>query len=346
MLRVLAGSSGGRQRLTGYYSRHQFSGAPLSRSFFSFGSQGDNDSDNNSSGNGGSNSNGDDNDKKPDDTNKSTESLPSSNMLSEVVPSKLKYGDEAPRYPHTLGLPLVSRPLFPGVFTSVTVSDPATLEALERLIKVGQSAYVSTFLRKNHPTGVSEGGVLLPTPEVITDPADLYKVGSFAQIHNININRGLGSAARGSRPFMDSRAMENHKNNGKSEDSDREDEENEIGTVLLLAHRRVDLESVDKLGPPIDVTVSHWKKLQDDYAGSSDTIRALSNEIITTIREVAQTNQLFRENLTLFPMRVDANDPFRLADFAASISSAGSPEDLQAVLEEKDAEMRLHKALV
>jgi ATP-dependent Lon protease len=149
---------------------------------------------------------------------------------------------------------------------------------------------------------------------------------------------------RASRPFMDSRAMNHPKNN--QEESDSDDEVNETGTVLLLAHRRVDLESVDKIGPPIDVTVSHWKRLQDDYKGSSDHIRALSNEIITTIREVAQTNQLFRENLQFFPMRVDANDPFRLADFAASISSAGSPEDLQAVLEERDAEMRLHKALV
>ena len=61
---------------------------------------------------------------------------------------------------------------------------------------------------------------------------------------------------------------------------------------------------------------------------------------------MAQTNRLCRGNLRVFRMRVDANDPFRLADFAASISSAGSPEDLQAVLEEKDAEMRLHKALV
>lgn len=142
---------------------------------------------------------------------------------------------------------------------------------------------------------------------------------------------------------MDDRAIDEHKKR-HSGDSDSDDEDGETGTVLLLAHRRVDLTSIDNVGPPIDCTVSHWN--QQEYDGSSDAIRALSNEIITTIREVAQTNQLFRENLQFFPMRVDANDPFRLADFAASISAAGSPEDLQAVLEERDAEMRLHKALV
>lgn len=142
---------------------------------------------------------------------------------------------------------------------------------------------------------------------------------------------------------MDDRAIDEHKKRHGG-DSDSDDEDGETGTVLLLAHRRVDLTSIDNVGPPIDCTVSHWN--QQEYDGSSDAIRALSNEIITTIREVAQTNQLFRENLQFFPMRVDANDPFRLADFAASISAAGSPEDLQAVLEERDAEMRLHKALV
>jgi hypothetical protein len=222
------------------------------------------------------------------------------------------------------------------------------LDALENLSNVSESAYVSCFLRKNHSTGVSDGGVIMPTPEVITDPSDIYDVGTFAQIHTFT--KGY-SYTKGARPFMDSRAMKSHKekNKGKQEDdgsseSDEDEDGTQTGTVLLLAHRRVDLESIDDIGPPIDVTVSHWKR--QDSSGSDDTIRALSNEIITTIREVAQTNQLFRENLQFFPMRVDANDPFRLADFAASISSAGSPEDLQAVLEEKDAEMRLHKALV
>jgi Lon-like ATP-dependent protease len=133
-------------------------------------------------------------------------------------------------------------------------------------------------------------------------------------------------------------------------DQETDDDVTSSATVLLVAHRRVDIKSIDNIGPPIDLTVSHWPR--SEYAGASgtdgnhDTIRALSNEILSTIREVAQTNQLFRENLQFFPMRVDANDPFKLADFAASISASGTPEDLQAVLEERDPERRLHLALV
>jgi ATP-dependent Lon protease len=256
--------------------------------------------------------------------------------LSAIVPRR-GYGDEAPRMPHVLALPVLNRPLFPGVVTSVTLTEPATIDALENLQKSSSNSpnnYISVFLRNKHPTGVSEGGVLLPTPEVITDASDLYKVGTFAQIHRLT--RGVGSASTsvGAQEFDDSQQEDGHA--GTSDGG--------TASVLLLAHRRVNLESVDSLGPPIDVTISHWPRL--DYTGSDDTIRALSNEILSTIREVAQINPLFRENVSFFSMRLDANDPYRLADFAASVCSAGKAEDLQAVLEEKDPEMRLRKALV
>ena len=248
--------------------------------------------------------------------------------LPIMVPSRIGVGDEAPRMPHVLALPLLNRPLFPGVLTSVTLTEPATIDALENLQTSNQSAYISVFLRKKHSTGVSEGGVLFPTPEVIESPDEIYSVGTFAQIHQLK--RGVGSLKPG--------------RSHDPESSSGNEDEGSAASILLRAHRRVDLVSVDEIGPPIDVTISHWPRL--DYAGGNDTIRALSNEILSTIREVAQLNPIFRENVAFFTMHLDANDPYRLADFAASVCSAGNSEDLQALLEEKDAEMRLHKALV
>jgi len=282
-------------------------------------------------------SSGDSNDggENPQDGNGGSDSKDNKPPLSfsAIVPTKVGYGDEAPRMPHVLALPVTNRPLFPGVVTSVTLTEPATIDALENLQKSSpnNASYISVFLRNKNPSGVSDGGVILPEPEVITDPSDLYKVGTFAQIHRLT--RGMGSS---SPPQDFSNAEFDHGGDGGGDSG--------AASVLLLAHRRVNLESVDSLGPPIDVTISHWPRL--DYTGSDDTIRALCNEIVSTIREVAQINPLFRENVALFAMRLDANDPYRLADFAASICSAGKPEDLQAVLEEKDPEMRLHKALV
>ena len=266
-----------------------------------------------------------------DDTKNGGGKGSSVSVIMENKPAKIGFGDEAPRFPHVLALPVISRPLFPGVVTSVTLTESATIDALEALQKQDQNAYVGVFLRQKFPDGVQDNGILLDTPELITDPEDLYKVGTFAQIHRIT--RGLASP------------KPNVPNLGTiPESGEINEDDHTAATVLLLAHRRVDLLSVDEVGPPVDATVSHWPRL--DYTGSNDTIRALSNEVLSTIREVAQLNPLFRENVQFFSMRLDANDPYRLADFAASVCTAGKAEDLQALLEEKDPEMRLHQALV
>lgn len=212
--------------------------------------------------------------------------------VAVVVPSRLGVGEEAPRFPHTLALPLVSRPLFPGLITSVTLTDPTTIQALDELSSNSSNtpAYISCFLRKKNSSGVTDGGVILETPEVITSPDDLYTVGSFAQIQRLA--KGYGAKLE----------------EDDSDASDSEDAASASATLILLAHRRVDLESVDNAGPPIHVTVRHWNRT--DYTGMNDGIRALSNEIISTIREVASMNKLFRDNLQFFPMRVDAVSVF------------------------------------
>lgn len=293
---------------------------------------------------------------------------------SVVASTWTSFGENAPRLPHLLAIPLVSRPLFPGLVTSLTLTDPATIDALDHhwynrtnynsssssssstTTTTPTAAYISCFLRSQHSSGVSEGGVLLSTPEVIQDPSDLYKTGTFAQIKSFT----RGVTANPKPVDLNSSTSRNNNSNrhrhrsmdGSSDDEDEENatsssssskNNNSAATLILLAHRRVDLVSVDDIGPPIDVTVSHWPRVE--YI-TNDSIRALSNEIISIIREIAQMNVLFRENLQLYPMRFDANDPFRLADFAASITASGTPEDLQAVLEERDPEQRLHKALL
>ena len=266
-----------------------------------------------------------------------------SSTVQVVSPSRVGFGDEAPRYPHLTALPVISRPLFPGIVTSITLTDPDTIAKLESFSKPdGVGGYLGVFLRKGDGTngsGTSTGLLEDSTPELITDPKDLYNVGTFAQVHRVS--RGMGMVhADGSNGGL---------NALNSQFTDEVDPSEPVSaSVLLMAHRRIDLLSVDNIGPPIDVTVSHWDRLTYKSRSDSttdDTIRALSNEVLSIIRELAQLNPLFREHVTFFPTRVDANDPYRLADFAASLTT-GSPEELQGVLEEKDPERRLHKALV
>uniref|UniRef100_A0A7S3PZD5 Lon protease homolog n=1 Tax=Chaetoceros debilis TaxID=122233 RepID=A0A7S3PZD5_9STRA len=289
-----------------------------SRTFF-FGSSSD-DGDNKGDGKGSSS-------KKSEASDAIVTEATSSN---ENLPSRQGFGDEAPRYPHLTALPVISKPLFPGIVTSVTVTDEETINALNKISSdSGPGGYIGTFLRKKYPNGVTDGGVIVEHPELITDASDLYNVGTLAQIHRITHN------------YID----EDEHSDPSSQESILHD--GKTASVLLLGHRRIDLLSIDKMGPPIDSTVSHWERLlykMGDDSSKDDVIRALSNEILKTIRELAVHNPLFRENATFFPTRVDSNDPYRLADFAASLTT-GSAEDLQAVLHEKDPEIRLNRAL-
>ena len=297
-------------------------------------------------------------------TSSTSTSSSSSSSSDSSPPTKLGFGEEAPRYPHLLALPIVSKPFFPGVVSTVTLTDPKTVTAIENLSKEG-TRYVACFLRKDVPSGITENGLVVDTPELITDPSELYSTGTFAQIMAINQGPGIGPEHMHAHPTRQDWDRMGGDGNGGGEANhhhgtgmtgleagDRfhhdDDDQAHSATVLLSTHRRIDLLSVDNVGPPIDVTVSHWDRIAYNPAADTqvdDTIRALTNEVLSCIREVAQLNPLFRDHLRFFPNRVDTSDPFRLADFVATVST-GSPEELQAILEDRDAEMRLHKALV
>lgn len=82
-----------------------------------------------------------------------------------------------------------------------------------------------------------------------------------------------------------------------------------------------------------------------EFDADSDIIRAFCQEILSTVQEVVVLNPLLRDRLTFFSERsIDVYNPFKLADLAATIS-AGTPEQLQAVLAEPSAEGRLRLAL-
>ncbi len=74
------------------------------------------------------------------------------------------------------------------------------------------------------------------------------------------------------------------------------------------------------------------------------TLRAYTVAIINTIKELLKHNPLYEEELRLFSSRFDVNEPNRLADFAASLTTA-SREDLQDILETFPIFDRLKKVI-
>ncbi|MDA8390980.1 MAG: endopeptidase La [Gammaproteobacteria bacterium] len=77
----------------------------------------------------------------------------------------------------------------------------------------------------------------------------------------------------------------------------------------------------------------------------TDDTRAYSLAIINTIKELLPLNPLYGEELKFFLTRFGPEEPSRLADFAASLTSS-SKEELQDVLETVVLDERLEKVLL
>lgn len=85
------------------------------------------------------------------------------------------------------------------------------------------------------------------------------------------------------------------------------------------------------------------------YDKHAQYVRAVTSEIVSVFKEIAQLNPLFRDQIANFTSYQIPNsifeEPDKLADFAAAVST-GEVADLQDVLESLDVEDRLRKALL
>ncbi|GBG27417.1 Lon protease-like, mitochondrial [Hondaea fermentalgiana] len=117
----------------------------------------------------------------------------------------------------------------------------------------------------------------------------------------------------------------------------------ESWTLVVKAHRKIQLEEILKEGPPPLVQVQHLTEFPLENF-DRDVIRAYTNEVLSTLRDVMRTNPLMREHMHFFSTRFDMSDPYHVCNFAASLTSADGDE-LQEVLEAFNLETRLSKVL-
>jgi Lon-like ATP-dependent protease len=118
----------------------------------------------------------------------------------------------------------------------------------------------------------------------------------------------------------------------------------DFGTqLLLIAHRRVSLDRITSFGPPAYGDIIHWNATET--INETPKVRALMNELMQVARELIQLNPLLHEHINQMLSRIQISNPNRLADFAASLCSVASGEELQKVLETASTEERLHLAL-
>lgn len=83
---------------------------------------------------------------------------------------------------------------------------------------------------------------------------------------------------------------------------------------------------------PLVVSVEHLK--EEDYDASSDSLKALSMEIVATLKELLHMHPLYNEQLKAYALfGSDFRNLSQLSDMAASLTSADDIH-LQEILQE------------
>jgi ATP-dependent Lon protease len=112
--------------------------------------------------------------------------------------------------------------------------------------------------------------------------------------------------------------------------------------IMLNALGRFTLKEVIQNGPVIRWKVENY---YEDEFRPTDEMKAYSMAIISSVKDLIKTNSLFQEELKLFLNRFSVEDPGKLADFVASMTSAESG-DIQEILETFDVRQRVKKVLI
>jgi ATP-dependent Lon protease len=103
--------------------------------------------------------------------------------------------------------------------------------------------------------------------------------------------------------------------------------------------------SIEKIRQNDDIYFAQVKYHFSTELSVNRELKAYSMAIIATLKELVQINPLYSEEIKAFLTRSSMDDPGRLADFAANLTT-GESEELQKILETFDVRKRIDRVLV
>lgn len=238
-------------------------------------------------------------------------------------------------------------PVFPRFIKIIEVSNAALIELIKRKVKLNQP-YAGVFMKKDESN----------ENEVVEKLDDLFSVGCFVQIHEmqdlgnklrmvvmahrrVKIIKQLfeetnGDVARKKRIRRRRNALEKLNNNAVVETQILEDNSNSE-----------EINQTDALPPKSQpITLVEVENVIHDKFELTEEIKALTQEIVKTIRDIISLNPLYRESILQMiqaGQRV-VDNPVFLADLGASLTGA-DPKELQEILEERNISKRLYLSL-
>ncbi|PWA02755.1 hypothetical protein BB558_001098 [Smittium angustum] len=275
--------------------------------------------------------------------------------VSEITaPSKIEVPN---KYNKLFVLPIARRPLFPGFYKAVVIKNVQVIAAIKDLLKKGEP-FLGAFMLKDDNSDV----------DFIENTEQVHSTGVFAQITSVfpstiqeedsltivlyshrrvilkdlvpgnSIQENLDESAESPEQVTEAQNIQhdNVENEETPESSDKDGLSSESTVSQVLYEHGFMVGEVENIP-------------SSKVAKRSKMVRAVTSEIVSVFKEISAINHLFRDQIASFSMSQSAGnvfeDPARLADFSAAVSS-GESKELQEILEELDVETRLEKALI
>nr|XP_018912993.1 PREDICTED: lon protease homolog, mitochondrial-like isoform X1 [Bemisia tabaci] len=301
---------------------------------------------------------GDDGKSKPEDDYPLHHSLPATVVVPEVWPQ----------------LPLIGitrNPVFPRFIKLIEITNPQLIDLIRRKVRLNQP-YAGIFLKKN-----SEDDT-----EAITSLDDVYQIGTFAQIHEM---QDLGdklrivvmahrrikilgqifdseeppTVMRLKYPMLNDGidvVVENGERSRRGKHRNRKrlqqivvepippDPVPQPDTTVVSDTEPLKVEGEAK--EPQPVLMVEVENVVHENFKQTEEVKALTQEVVKTIRDIISMNPLYRESLQqmLHQGQRVVDNPVYLSDLGAALTGAEANE-LQKVLEEMNIPKRLMLSL-
>eukprot|EP00095_Tigriopus_kingsejongensis_P004535 maker-scaffold1655_size32039-snap-gene-0.9 protein:Tk04535 transcript:maker-scaffold1655_size32039-snap-gene-0.9-mRNA-1 annotation:"lon protease mitochondrial isoform x2" len=236
-------------------------------------------------------------------------------------------------WPNVPVIAINKHPVFPKFVKIIEISEPRLMGILRRKVRLNQP-YAGVFVKLEDDN----------EKEVVDEPAELFPVGTFVQILEM---QDLGSRLR--MVVMGHRRI---RLNQPIADLDIQDEPPEAspGTPTLSAI--VEGSEAAKAAPdpvaerPGRIYMVETENVVHEPFETTDELKALTQEVIKTIRDIIALNPLYRESLQqmLHLGQRIVDNPVYLSDLGAALTG-GETKELLEVLAETDIKQRLTLAL-
>ncbi|KAL3866563.1 hypothetical protein ACJMK2_043851 [Sinanodonta woodiana] len=257
-------------------------------------------------------------------------------------------------FPNVPVIAISRNPVFPRFVKMIEVNDKRLADLLRRKVKLNLP-YAGVFLKRDESN----------EEEVVNKLNDIYHVGTFVQITELqDLGDKLRMIVMGYRrihikdvlpedtPVSSTLAA---KTKELGEQIKRRTLKRRRKNGRLLAENEIDLnnnseellEETEHVPPVIDkVLMVQTENLNHEPFTMNDEVKALTSEVVKTIRDIIAMNPLYRENLAQIIQAGQKiiDNPVYISDLGAALTAA-EPDELQKVLEEINIPNRLMLAL-